>query len=103
MATYNITTQSNAINFGPENETIEILQNVQMILTTVMNSVPLDRTFGIEADYVDKPLLIAQARLSAKIYAAIKSLEARAKVTDISFTTDNNTGELIPNVKVVIV
>lgn len=102
MATYKITAQNQEIDFAPESEVIEVLQNVRMILCTVMQTVPLDREFGIAADYLDKPLPVAQARLNAKIYDAIKKFEPRAQILEITYTGDNATGKLIPNVKVSI-
>ena len=90
--------QSN-INFAPESEPEEILQNVRCIMATTKFSVPLDRDFGIDADMVDMPIDYAKAQLASEIVTAIAKYEPRAAVTDISFDA-NTAGILIPKVKV---
>lgn len=43
------------VNFAPETEVVEILQNVRTILATRKGSVPLDRDFGLSWQYLDAP------------------------------------------------
>ncbi len=83
----------------------EIIQNVQTILTTVKWSVPLDRDFGLDADLLDKPLPVAQAKLTGQVVAAIETYEPRAKVVVVSFVSDADgasDGRLIPKVRLKI-
>ena len=51
----------NIVDFSPQDEITEILQNVRTIMATTKGSVPLDRDFGVSADYVDKPMAKAKA------------------------------------------
>jgi hypothetical protein len=90
------------IDFTPKNETLEILQNIRTILTTSKYSVPLDREFGLSTTWLDEPLPVAQAKLSAEIIQQINKYEPRAKVKKISYETDGLNGKLIPKVVVVI-
>lgn len=89
------------IEFAPVSENIEIIQNVRCIISTVKQSVPLDRAFGVDASYVDKPTAVAEAMLADEIISAIQKYEPRVTVTGISFTGTVN-GELIPKVQVMI-
>lgn len=100
--TYDIlATPLQGIDFAPATEAEEILQNVRTIMTTTKYSVPLDRDFGINADMLDLPMHVAQARLQSEIITAIKKYEARVEVSSISFTGTAD-GVLIPKVQVKI-
>lgn len=92
----------NNIDFAPENELLEVLQNVRTILSTVKFSVPLDRDFGIDASLLDKPILEAKAKISSEIILAIKKYEPRVKVEEITFSGDMD-GKLQPKVQVSII
>lgn len=92
----------NNIDFAPENEILEILQNVRTILSTVKFSVPLDRDFGIDASLLDKSILEAKAKISSEIILAIKKYEPRVKVEEITFSGDMD-GKLQPKVQVSII
>lgn len=92
----------NNIDFAPENELLEVLQNVRTILSTIKFSVPLDRDFGIDASLLDKPILEAKAKISSEIILAIKKYEPRVKVEEITFSGDMD-GKLQPKVQVSII
>lgn len=86
---YEITTGSLAsISFGPKSELEEVLQNVRCILSTPRFSVPLDREFGINASYLDKPLETAKAKLAADIVLAVAKYEPRVTVINVLWEAD---------------
>lgn len=89
------------IDFAPSSEAAEIMQNLRTIISTIKYSVPLDRDFGVDASYVDKPTAVAEAMLADEIVAAIQKYEPRVTVESISFTADVD-GQLIPKVQVAI-
>lgn len=89
------------IDFAPESEYVEIMQNIRCIMSTIKQSVPLDRDFGVDAAYVDKPTAIAEAMLADEIISAIQKYEPRVTVTAISFTATVD-GQIIPKVQVTI-
>lgn len=91
--------QNNKIDFAPSSKYVEILQNVRTILATPIYSVPLDRTFGIDAECLDMPMPIAKANLGQKIIKAIRKYEPRAEVTKITWEA-NQDGILNPKVQV---
>lgn len=98
--TYLIDTLS-GVNFAPSSTVEEILQNVRTIISTVKYSVPLDRDFGIDYSFLDKPTAKAQALYSSEIIQAVKKYEPRASIVSISFSADID-GKLTPKVEVSI-
>lgn len=89
------------IDFAPATEIEEILQNLRTIVSTTKWSVPLDRDFGLSADYADAPMAQAQAELAAEIITAVKTYEPRVTVETISFTAKDD-GTLSPRIEVSI-
>lgn len=90
-----------AVDFAPQTQALEIIQNCQTILSTTKFSVPLDRDFGVDANYVDAPLLSAKAKAESEIFAALKKYEPRVTVKQITWNADIE-GVLRAKVKVVI-
>lgn len=79
------------------------LQNVRFILSTVLQSCPMDRLFGIDPE-LDAPTEYFKANFAAHIIDAIQLNEPGAIVTEVNFEegiTDYMIGRLIPRVKVV--
>lgn len=89
------------LNFNPSTEEEEILQNLRTILSTVKYSVPLDRSFGVAADFVDAPTPEARALAENAYFNAIREYEPRVVVEKITWeeTVD---GILRPKVQVMI-
>lgn len=93
--------QTGDIDFAPASEYVEILQNIRTILATPVYSVPLDRSLGVNAEFVDMPLPIAQAKIGQEIVTAIRKYEPRVTVTRITWEADQD-GILKPKVQVII-
>lgn len=87
------------VDFAPSDEYTEIYQNVRTLLVTTKYSVPLDRSLGINADFVDSPTSKAMAILSEEVIDVIGKYEPRATVDSISFEGDQD-GKLIPKVRI---
>ena len=68
------------VDFAPQNVQMEILQNCSTILSTSKFSVPLDRDFGVDANYVDAPLLSAKAKAESETWRSNVEGVLRAKV-----------------------
>lgn len=90
------------VNFAPATEVEEILQNVATILATARYSVPYDRAFGLNPEYLDDPMPLTQARATADIIATIKRYEPRCKIESVTFTGDAASGTMKPVVRVYI-
>lgn len=93
--------QTGDIDFAPASEYVEILQNIRTILATPVYSVPLDRSFGVNAVFVDMPMPIAKAKIGQEIVTAIRKYEPRVTVTRITWEADQD-GILKPKVQVII-
>lgn len=92
------------INLYPATKLEEIIQNINTLLLTPKYSVPLDRSFGIDMSFLDRPPLQAKAAISAEVYQAIQKYEPRVKVEKVSFTIGGANGEkLISKVQVSLV
>jgi phage baseplate assembly protein W len=79
---------------------IEVIQNVRTLLTTRVGTVPLDRNFGVNLDFLDDPLPQAKAELQTEIFQKIKKYEPRAILKEISFEADALSGRLAPRCKI---
>lgn len=91
------------VNFAPETEFDEIVQNIRTLLSTYIFSVPLDRRLGISADIIDLPLDgVNTASLESTILDAVRMYEPRVEVRQISFRTNIDTQTIVPVVDVVI-
>ncbi len=100
MREFEVTAALTSVDFGPTDESMEILQNVRTILATPLGSVPLNRNFGLPWNEVDGPISLVQARFTASIVDAIETNEPRVKVTQVTYDGDGLNGVLNPRVKV---
>jgi phage baseplate assembly protein W len=91
-----------AIDFGAGGNS-EIMQNIQVILTTPAGTVPFDRDFGVDMGILDAPIGVAKAKLTVEYVKKVKKYEPRAKVAKISFTNDALSGYLVPKVVIGLV
>lgn len=91
------------INLAPKTVNEEVLQNINMIISTPKFSVPLDRDFGLAQKFVDKPLQIAQTMIVSEVMDAIEKYEPRAEVLSVEFELGESAGKMIPKVEVNII
>lgn len=99
---YTVTGGAGRIDFAATG-VAEVLQNIRMILTTPIFTVPLDREFGIDWSLLDNPMPAAQTKLTAQVFSAIRKYEPRASVVEIDFlqgAADMLDGKMIPRVRV---
>lgn len=79
------------------------LQNVATILSTPYGSIPLYRTFGLQQDFLDKPIPVAKVMMVSRIREAIETWEPRVTVVSVDFSGDvTRPGQLEPIVEVEI-
>ena len=104
MAQYTVSLTSQ-VDFAPDGEVSEVLQNVRTILSTRKGSVPLDRDFGLTWEHIDKPMPVAQMLMRSEVIDLIERYEPRAQVVSVDFEqtpTDEMDGVLRPRVVVQI-
>ena len=53
------TTQEQPINLAPQTLYEEVIQNVWFLLSSLEYDIPLNREFGLNAAYIDKPITIS--------------------------------------------
>ena len=87
------------IDFNPPDPVREILQNVRTILTTYKYSVPLDREFGIAANFLDESQPRAVNLLASEMADALAKFEPRAKLREVRIESDSD-GKFWPRVKI---
>ena len=100
-----ITIDSNNITLTPKNTTEEIIQNVNIIVTTILGNVPLDRKFGIDGKIIDDSTIKGKSKLMISILESIQDFEPRIEVSNIDFIENFESakkGTLIPKLEVKI-
>lgn len=71
-------------------------QCLRIIVTTFIYSVPLDRGFAANGDFIDAPLPHAVARRLADLTEAIEKHEPRVKVISVRLSEPNaNLGDIM--------
>lgn len=94
-------TDLKSIQFNEKNELNAVLQNIAVILSTPIGTVPLYRDFGLDWSFLDRPTPVAKVLMVAPVREAIRRWEPRAEVLDVSFLEDPaQPGVLIPTVEV---
>lgn len=96
-------TDLKTIRFREENTVNAVLQNIAVILSTPMGTLPLYRDFGLDWSFLDKPTPLAKVLMVAPVREAIQRWEPRATVLNV-FPGENpaQPGVLVPTVEVEI-
>ena len=93
-----------SIDLAPANVHQEVLQNVAVILDTVMKSAPMLRGLGLPGELFKRPINVVQNMLVAYIYDQIDEYEPRAVIGGVTFEMPDNSypmqGILIPVVEI---
>jgi len=82
-----------------------IIQQVQIVCATQVGTLPLDRAFGVQADYLDMPLPVAKAKATASVISGIGKYVPGVQVLSVSWVADTDAaqnGKLIPVVRIKI-
>ncbi len=77
---------------SPERE--DIRRCLMTLYSTREGSQPLDRNFGLNWDFIDKPLPIAQQEYNFEVIKKTSEYETRVKVKEVSYSYDD--GKIIP-------
>lgn len=101
---YIVDIRTQAVDFAPSSVVDEIIQNVRTLLSTYVFSVPLDRTFGLSEDIVDRPVTPdVMAKLQGEIFDVIKKYEPRVTVTAIGLIADERDSSIVrPHIEIEI-
>lgn len=76
----------------------EIIQGLRTLYTTPEGTIPLDRSFGLNQDFVGYPTEIAKNMYALEVINKTENYEPRVEV-DVSFE-DSEDGEIIPVISI---
>lgn len=79
---------------SPEAE--DILRCLETLYSTRKGSQPLDRNFGLDWSFIDKPLPVAQQEYAFEVIKKTKEYEPRVKVQDVTYEFDEINGKMKP-------
>lgn len=90
------------INFDYQAPEIEdISRCLRTLYATREGSQPLDREFGLNWDFIDKPLPVAQNEFALEVILKTKKYEPRARIKEAKFVFDNISGNMIPTITLI--
>lgn len=71
--------------FQEDDTAKSVIQNIALLLCTKKGTVPMYREFGIDMEFVDKPIDIAEAIAYKEVTEALERFEPRAKLKNLTF------------------
>lgn len=90
------------IRFDYDSPEIESISRcLRTLYSTREGKQPLDRAFGLNWDFIDKPLPVAQNEFAFEVMKKTSKYEPRAKVKAASFEYDSQSGNMIPVITLV--
>ena len=72
-------------------------REIALLLSTPVGSMPLDREFGINTDFIDKPPEAAKSLYTAEVFEKIQRFIPAVRVQEITWDW-NSAGKLSPKV-----
>ena len=92
-----------SLTLGPMTRMEQIEQSIYVLINTMRGEVPCYREFGVNTDYLHKPINVAKAQYSAAVTAAIERFIPGIQVRSITFTGEPlNPDNLKPILEVVM-
>lgn len=79
-----------------EPEAEDILRCLNMLYSTEEGTQPLDRNFGLNWGFIDKPLPIAQQEYAFEVIKKTREYESRVKVQEVIYESDATEGKMYP-------
>lgn len=78
----------------PEAE--DILRCLNTLYSTKQGSQPIDRNFGLDWGFIDKPLPIAKQEYAFEVVKKTREYEPRVKVQKVIYESDEVAGKIWP-------
>ena len=88
-----------AFDFQAVNEA-ELYQNLKVLFTTPVGTVPLDRDLGIDFSILDQPLPMARNKYHIELSQKVQKYEPRVLIKSVVFELDELAGKMFPKVVV---
>lgn len=93
-----------ALHFTNKTKEMEnIAECLQVLYSTPVGSVALDRDFGMDWSYLDLPMPAAKAQLESELIRKTRKYEPRVQVQEVQWEYDGKNGKMKPKVVVAIV
>jgi phage baseplate assembly protein W len=73
------------LTLAPENQVQEVIQGIFILLNTPVGSVPCYREFGIDVEYLHKPMQLAKTLFAAAVTDAIEQFIPGVQLQSVSF------------------
>lgn len=73
------------LTLAPENEVEEVIQDIFVLLNTPKGTVPFYREFGIDGEYLHKPIHLAKTMYAAAVTDAIEQFIPGVQLQSVSF------------------
>ncbi len=64
---------------------LSVLQNIALLLNTKKGTISMYREFGLDMNFIDKPVDVAETIAFSEITDAVEEFEPRAAVVDVTF------------------
>lgn len=77
-------------------EADDILRCLKTLYATREGSQPLDRNFGLNWEFIDKPLPVAQQEYAFEVIKKTREYEPRVEVENVSYEYEELSGKMIP-------
>ena len=77
-------------------EAEDISRCLRTLYATRAGSQPLDRDFGLDWGFIDKPLPTAQQEFAFEVIRKTKKYEPRVKVKEVTYELDGISGKMKP-------
>ncbi len=100
---YTVTSRDiGTFDFGRGGAVEKVLRDIATVLATPKGSVPLYREFGIDMDFLDRPMPAARQVLRSCVREAVERWVPEASVVSVNFKEDETVGRVVPVVEVEI-
>lgn len=74
----------------------DILRCLKTLYSTRKGSQPLDRDFGLDWSFIDKPLPVAQQEYAFEVIKQTRIYEPRVDVQEVTYEFDEKSGKMMP-------
>lgn len=80
-------------------DTDRIKRVAEVLFSIRAGSLPMDRDFGLEQDFVGMPMSVAQNLFALEASTKIEKYIPEAKIIEIKYEFDETEGCMFPNIK----
>lgn len=77
----------------------DISRCLRTLYATRAGSQPLDRGFGLDWGFIDKPLPVAQQEFAFEVIRKTREYEPRVKVEEVTYSFDGEEGRMKPVIR----